>query len=128
MDDINTVLNRAENVTYILNVKINNEKDTNTRNMIRQAIYQKIANKAITQIVEGIDVSIKWIPFASKKSAYYADIRLFNDVAVSQHTKQLRNTVLHAIDDEFSNTFTHGITELVFFVSRPLRTENAILD
>ncbi|KAJ3065851.1 hypothetical protein HK102_007803 [Quaeritorhiza haematococci] len=128
LNDIKGVIRSGGNVTHILNVKVSRQMSAEQGTAIRRAIYQRIANKPLTKHVTGVPATITWRTTATSSSAYYhADVPLFTDIVVKEHTKQLLRDILNAIDNQFGNVFTSGITGLAFLVSKPLSRQVVIM-
>lgn len=53
---------------------------------------------------------------------------LLGDMAVKGHSKVLLSNVLNAIDNEFAQVFSLGITGVAFLVSKPLVREVLLVD
>jgi hypothetical protein len=129
LKDIKNVLRNGGNVTHILNVKVSHQPDNERGTAIRQAIFQQIANKPVMKQVYGVPVMITWRTAARTSSAYYyANVPLFTDIVVRQHSEQLLRDVLATIDGQFDNILTNGATGLTFMVTKPLMREIAIYD
>lgn len=129
LNDIKTHIRNGGNVTHILNVKISNQPSAEISNRIREAVFRAIGNVLINKVVNGHIIPIMWRTAARTTSAYYhCDAGMFNDIAVKEHTKVLLRDVLMALDDQFANTFTQGITGVAFLLSRPLVREVVLVD
>lgn len=130
LNDIKNHIRGGGNVTHILNVKVSNQRSSEEGNRIRQKIYSRIANAPQTKTVMGLTFAITWRTSATTTSAYYhCDMGgLLGDVAVKAHSEALLSDILRAIDAEFGQVFSQGITGVAFLVTKPLVREVALID
>ena len=130
LNDIKNHVHNGGNVTHILNVTVSNQRSVEEGNLIRQRIYQHIANTPHIMHVLGMNFGITWRTSATTTSAYYhCDVGgLLGDTAVKGHSKALLMSVLNAIDMEFEQVFSRGITSVAFLVSKPLSRKEVLVD
>ncbi|TPX45976.1 hypothetical protein SeLEV6574_g03515 [Synchytrium endobioticum] len=120
LNAINRAIQEGRNITHILNLKVSNQPNEAVGNRLRQAIFQHINNNPITKMVNGTTVIITWKSENVATSAYYyANIQLFTDVAVQEHTKQLFADLLEQLDEQFGHIFSTRETGLAFLVTKP---------
>jgi hypothetical protein len=109
--DVNTHIYEGGNVSYMLNVIINEPTTNDIANQIRHQVFQKINNFPIRFNINQTDVVITWRS-NDNLHYYHADVMgMYGDVAVKLHTEML----LKLFDDDCC-----GKTKLSFMVNKPL--------
>jgi hypothetical protein len=83
------------------------------------AIFERIANRPITNIVQGQQVTVTWRTNAMRTSAYYFCQSTFNNRFVVGHAKILLRDTLDDIYVTFNCVFTRGETLIAFLVTNP---------
>ncbi len=78
-------------------------------------------------MVRGVLMTITWRTITSTTS-YYADIDMFNDLAVKRHTEILLVNILNDLDADFDRIFSNGTTGIAFLVTKPLTRKVVLLD
>lgn len=122
--DINDLVRGGGNVTHFLKVKVSNPRSSEEGKRIRRRIFQCIGNIPRYQSVKGSYFSITWRTSAIiTAKIYHCDVRLFNDLAVKEHSRALLCEILSSLDAEFDHIFSRNITVISFFVTKPLSTD-----
>jgi hypothetical protein len=122
MNHIQDEIRAGGDVSHILNVIVGNEKDRGVVRRIKAAVFKRIANKPITKLIEGYNVTLKWKTKGRPSSACYFCYSNFNDIFVNKHTRILLSDIVKEIDAEFQHRFTNRDTGLALLVC------NATLD
>ena len=97
---------------YLLNVKILPKYTTEMEDKIRDEVRRYIKGICITKVIRDVNVAIMWN--SDDDISYYADVKLFTDLAVKLHSKLL----LIDVKDKFEKK----ITGVSFMISRPLKS------
>jgi hypothetical protein len=121
LNDIKNEMRQGRNVTHVLNVKISRQGEAGTGNRIRSAIFGRMANRTITKIVHGQQVTVTWRTSAKRTSAYYFCESEFNNINVVGHAKVLLKDIIEDIDATFQGIFTRGETGIAFIVTIPAK-------
>jgi hypothetical protein len=120
-NEIRKHVKNGGNITHILNVKILNQIDEIIENNIKQEIFRNLNGIPITKIINNINITITWHTNTNSiPSYYYADVLMFGDVAVQQHSKILLRDLLNIMDAQFDNIFSDGTVKVEFLVTKPL--------
>ena len=113
-------MNSNTNYSHILKIKILPRNDD-----VRQAIHNAINNIPILKTVKGMGVVITWRQY---NNCYRCDVGgMLGDIAVNEHTKQLRKDLLNDMDIMFDNIFSNGSIKVVFDLSKPLTRKRVLL-
>lgn len=126
--DIIDLVRSGGNVTHFLKVKVSNPRSSEEGKRIRRRIFQCIGNIPRYQSVKGSYFPITWRTSANVTAkVYHCDLRLFNDLAMKEHSKALLSEILSSLDAEFDHIFSRKITVVSFFVTKPLSRDVCLL-
>lgn len=119
--DIKRTVKGGGNVSHILTVEVSYRTNTETEAQIKDYIFRRMAGVPITQIIEGVNVAITWRTSAvSGTSHYHADVKMFTDMVVKQHTQLLLRELLVELSIKFNLSFMNGDARLHLLLTRPL--------
>jgi hypothetical protein len=108
------------NVTHYLNIRISNEKEKGVGLKIRKDILNKINGIPMIENINNTDVTITWHTDGSiGHSLYFANVELFNNLAVKLHT--------NALFKKLYNT-NYELVDIHFVIFRPLMREIPLIE
>lgn len=111
MNDIKQELRSGGNVTHVLNILVSRQKSEDEEKTILQEIYKIIANKEILKDIDGFQVPITWRTSTKTSPHYHANVQLFTDTVVKQHTKKLRQDIFTQLDPQLTTGLDIQVTK-----------------
>jgi hypothetical protein len=125
---IKDAINRGQQITHILNVKITNEPNNHVGTKIREFLYQMINGSAKTLTINDFpSITLTWLMPTSKSSCYYYTNSIYNDYMTAEHTKNMLRSMINALknDAAFNSLRTcngyHSNWGISFFLTKPLQ-------
>lgn len=130
-NSVQDMIRGGTRITHLLNIKISKEP-TNIGSQLRQDIYNWLNNKEHSVRIQDYDITILWKSTASSSSEYYADIPLFTNQVIKEHTRAIMTRLKDYLNNrtyaEHCFTREQERSELVFIVTKTLLREEMDLE